>query len=628
MPHRCIREYDIKRLLSRHLAPTGGVEADCPALLVDSHSNLRLVLQSQPWLRRAGARFTCAPDVLVPARALASHAAAALDATQLLRFLDRHVGTAAALEVAPHTRGTLSHFTVSPHVAPATPADVYALTLESVRHGIAVAFDRAAEPPRPPRPPRFRLCVPIDGNVYAMRVAEELVVPAGVAPDRVSDVADYICAVVRFFDDLEFTTLHLEPLVLIAPDSSSDGSCSCSASCSNSPASSSPVPSPVDSFATATATTTSATSSSSSPVLAGVSGVSGTSGSPSAGSPGARSRHVLMPRAGVRIQPDGLCIASGATTALPSPPASPLMRTSSPRPAFLSPSQQQQGQQQQGQQQQQCHHGIKRACMVPVHAEGALDYFAEYRQAERWDGVEFPEPWGHAVCAEERAIDQLNRAVPPALQNTGTSSTLQLTVLNPAGRVWFIASGAGSAMIYADTVIANGMGHELANYCEYSGHATEDQTYQLCRAVLLQATAAVPGRRAGRVLLLGGCIANYADVSRSLKGFDHAIREFRQPILDCAMLILVRRAGPNYHAALRTMHLCRAETGLDIRAYGPEVCIPSAVAMGVQYIRQFDATHAPDPSALEPLLSASPPDEPPPPPPTSSSSSSPLPSCP
>lgn len=263
--------------------------------------------------------------------------------------------------------------------------------------------------------------------------------------------------------------------------------------------------------------------------------------------------------------------------------------------------------------------------MVPVHAEGALDYFAEYRQAERWDGVEFPQPWGHAECAEELAIDRLNRAVPAALQNTGTSSTLQLTVLNPAGRVWFIASGAGSAMIYADTVIANGMGHELANYCEYSGHATEDQTYQLCRAVLLQATAAVPARRRGRVLLLGGCIANYADVSRSLKGFDHAIREFQEPIKSCGMLILVRRAGPNYHAALRTMHLCRAETGLDIRAYGPEVCIPSAVAMGVQYIRQFDAAHTPDPDApsspvLAPLLlSAQPPDEPPPPPPTSSS---------
>ena len=193
---------------------------------------------------------------------------------------------------------------------------------------------------------------------------------------------------------------------------------------------------------------------------------------------------------------------------------------------------------------------------------------------------------------EERAIDTLNQTVPIALQNTGTSSTLQLTILNPNGRVWFIASGAGSAMIYADTVIANGLGHELANSCEYSGHATEDQTYQLCKAVLMQATANVPGRRKGRVLLLGGCIANYADVSRSLKGFDHAIREFQQQIMNCGMLILVRRAGPNYHAALRTMQLCRAETGLDIRAYGPEVPIPSAVAMGVQYIKRFDIEHA------------------------------------
>lgn len=603
MPHRCIREYDIKRLLARHLVQAGGLEADCPALLVDSHSNLRLVLQSQPWLQRPGARFTCAPDVLVPVAALPHHTAAALDAAQLLRFLDRHVGTEAALAVAPYTRGTLTHFTVSPHVVPATPDDVYALSLESVRQGIAVAFgrhrphdrdsdssDSSSSSGAEEEPPPARLCVPIDGNVYAMRVAEELVAPAGVAPDRVADVADYICAVVRFFDDLEFTALRLAPLVLTAPATSA---CTTNSNSTNSTSTSS----------TTATTAPTAPATTESPTLgadpAGAAASPGpTSGSPSAlsGSPGTvHARHVLMPRAGARVPPEGLFFA-GAGAALPSPPGSPLMRAASP-----------------------C---ARRACMVPVHAEGALDYFAEYRQAERWDGVEFPAPWGHTECAEELAIDRLNRAVPAALQNTGTSSTLQLTVLNPAGRVWFIASGAGSAMIYADTVIANGMGHELANYCEYSGHATEDQTYQLCRAVLLQATADVPARRRGRVLLLGGCIANYADVSRSLKGFDHAIREFQEPIKRCGMLILVRRAGPNYHAALRTMHLCRAETGLDIRAYGPEVCIPSAVAMGVQYIRQFDAAHpsAPSSPVLAPLQSAQPPDEPPPPPPSSSSS--------
>lgn len=260
--------------------------------------------------------------------------------------------------------------------------------------------------------------------------------------------------------------------------------------------------------------------------------------------------------------------------------------------------------------------------MVPVHASGALDCFAEYRQAENWRDVEFPQPWGHILYEEERAIDMLNQTVPIALQNTGTSSTLQLTILNPEGRVWFIASGAGSAMIYADTVIANGLGHELANYCEYSGHATEDQTYQLCKAVLLHATLDAPGRKKGRVLLVGGCIANYADVSRSLKGFDHAIREFQEQIKNCGMLILVRRAGPNYHAALRTMQLCRAETGLDIRAYGPEVPIASAVAMGVQYIKRFDADHASESAESDveeddpPLMPSAPPPEgvPPPPP--------------
>ena len=617
MPRRCIREYEIKKLLSRHLGSISGVSADFPALLVDSHSNLRLALQSRMWLLRPGARFSCAPDVLLPYTALPNHAADGLDADQLLAFLDRHVGTSTELPDAPHTRGVLTHFTVSPCAVPATPDDVYSLVLESKPRGISVAFGRCVTTAAQAKKPAMRrLCVPIDGNVCAMRVAETLAVPAGVAQERAQDVADFICAVVKFFDELEFTSLRLEPLVLLAPSAVAAAAAAAAANESaaateKGPAHtrrhhhfqrddeddgddendehedrayhsdtdmqpqstaaqglSSPQWQQLQPQATAATTTTGTTGTTAANTLFGTHSpllVPGGAGGAAFDQP---QRHILMPHTAVPMPAENTMFntalrAAAALLSTPqrhdglalfSPQASPLMAHRAP-PL----------------QRQKPRTATKHACMVPVHASGALDTFAEFRQAERWGGVDFPQPWGHKPQREERAIDKLNRAIPAALQNTGTSSTLQLTVLNPAGRVWFIASGAGSAMIYADTVIANGMGHELANYCEYSGHATEDQTYQLCRAVLLQATAEPPpgapgGRRRGRVLLLGGCIANYADVSRSLKGFDHAIREFRDQIQRCGMLILVRRAGPNYHAALRTMHLCRAETGLDFRA--------------------------------------------------------------
>ena len=649
MPRQSIREYDVKRLLSTHLGYVSDVSADYPVLLVDSHSNLRLALQSRPWLLKPDAFFSCVPDVLVPFNALKSHVADKVDAAQLLAFLDRHMGTEAALDVPPFTRGVLTHFTVCPYVEPASPDDVYSLYLESRRQGIGVAFERYKPPESDegqPTTPRFRLCVPIDGDVRTMNVAETLVVPAGVPEDRVQDVTDYICAVVKFFDALEFAALQLTPLVLLPKVKDKE-----LAEAYHLYNSDPEVPNVMQGEGSSAAASRSVlTSHSGSPSIV-PKPLLLSSPSPGLGSPVIQGRHVLMPSPVVRVPVENVLFTnilrshspviatagSSQSSGIITPPSSPLTHCSSPLPILqqLPPpllSQQQKLQQQQQQQilqQQILQKPKKNACMVPLHASGALDCFAEYRQAENWRDVEFPQPWGHILYDEERAIDILNQTVPIALQNTGTSSTLQLTILNPAGRVWFIASGAGSAMIYADTVIANGLGHELANYCEYSGHATEDQTYQLCKAVLLQATLDVPGRKKGRVLLVGGCIANYADVSRSLKGFDHAIREFQEQIKNCGMLILVRRAGPNYHAALRTMQLCRAETGLDIRAYGPEVPIASAVAMGVQYIKRFDADHAHESSDDEddpPLLPSAPPPEGVPPPPPSNAPSESLPS--
>ena len=44
----------------------------------------------------------------------------------------------------------------------------------------------------------------------------------------------------------------------------------------------------------------------------------------------------------------------------------------------------------------------------------------------------------------------------------------------------------------------------------------------------------------------GGGIANFTDVAKTFKGIVHAIKEYKQKLIECKVQIYVRRAGPNY----------------------------------------------------------------------------------
>ena len=56
-----------------------------------------------------------------------------------------------------------------------------------------------------------------------------------------------------------------------------------------------------------------------------------------------------------------------------------------------------------------------------------------------------------------------------------TGASLKLTILNEKGRVWTMVAGGGASVVYADTVADYGMGHELANYGEYSGAPSTEE---------------------------------------------------------------------------------------------------------------------------------------------------------
>lgn len=57
----------------------------------------------------------------------------------------------------------------------------------------------------------------------------------------------------------------------------------------------------------------------------------------------------------------------------------------------------------------------------------------------------------------------------------------------------------------------------------------------------------------GKVLIIGGGIANFTNVAATFRGIITALVEFQARLIEHKVSIYVRRAGPNYQEGLRRM---------------------------------------------------------------------------
>lgn len=110
-------------------------------------------------------------------------------------------------------------------------------------------------------------------------------------------------------------------------------------------------------------------------------------------------------------------------------------------------------------------------------------------------------------------------------------------------------AGGGASVIYADTIVDLGGVEELANYGEYSGGPNEIQTYEYAKTVIdLMCRHPHPE---GKVLIIGGGIANFTNVADTFKGIMRALREAKLRLQENNTMIFVRRGGPNHLEGLR-----------------------------------------------------------------------------
>mmetsp|Transcript_13146 Transcript_13146/g.29197 ORF Transcript_13146/g.29197 Transcript_13146/m.29197 type:complete len:1101 (-) Transcript_13146:408-3710(-) len=208
--------------------------------------------------------------------------------------------------------------------------------------------------------------------------------------------------------------------------------------------------------------------------------------------------------------------------------------------------------------------------VVPLDLAAKIDETAHFLVGQAWGNLDFPPPFGRAQHAEERKIADMD---------SKTGASLKLTILNDKGRVWTMVAGGGASVVYADTVADYGFSHELANYGEYSGAPTTEECFEYAKTILgLMCKYKHPD---GKVLIIGGGIANFTDVAATFTGLIKALKAFQEEILAHSIQIWVRRAGPNYQEGLRLIKGAGQQLGLPIRVYGPETHISAVVPMAL-----------------------------------------------
>ncbi|KAK8208066.1 beta subunit of ATP citrate lyase [Zalaria obscura] len=185
--------------------------------------------------------------------------------------------------------------------------------------------------------------------------------------------------------------------------------------------------------------------------------------------------------------------------------------------------------------------------------------------------MEFPAPFGREMSKEEAYIAEMDAK---------TGASLKLTILNGNGRVWTLVAGGGASVVYADAIASAGFASELANYGEYSGAPTETQTYNYARTVL-DLMLRAPMHPEGKVLFIGGGIANFTNVASTFKGVIRALREVAPLLNEHKVQIWVRRAGPNYQEGLKNIKNVGQELQLNMHVFGPEMHVSGIVPLAL-----------------------------------------------
>jgi len=108
----------------------------------------------------------------------------------------------------------------------------------------------------------------------------------------------------------------------------------------------------------------------------------------------------------------------------------------------------------------------------------------------------------------------------------------------------------------------------------------------------------------GKVLLVGGGIANFTDVAATFTGLIKALDQFADKFKEHNISVWIRRAGPNYIEGLRKIKAAGNRLGLNMKVYGPETHVTAIVpmALGLQPVLEEPDLSAPAPPPVRKMI--------------------------
>jgi ATP-citrate lyase beta-subunit len=163
-----------------------------------------------------------------------------------------------------------------------------------------------------------------------------------------------------------------------------------------------------------------------------------------------------------------------------------------------------------------------------------------------------------------------------------TPASLKLSVINPDGALFFLLSGGGGSIVIADEAEMEGAGKLIANYGEYSGGPSKEETYLYAKEVLSLLLASKAPKKA---LIIAGGVANFTDVKKTFAGIIDALTEKSEELRRQEVKVFVRRGGPNEAEGLALMKSFLEREGLLGSVHGSEAIITAAVADAIQFIK-------------------------------------------
>jgi len=203
-----------------------------------------------------------------------------------------------------------------------------------------------------------------------------------------------------------------------------------------------------------------------------------------------------------------------------------------------------------------------------------LDDTAGFMMVEEWGDVEYPTAFGmEAKSPEVEAIEEADAK---------TGASLKLTLLKPEARIWTMVAGGGASVVYADTIADMAGIDDLANYGEYSGGPTTGETKFYAETLLDLMTREKDPQGRGKVMIIGGAIANFTDIAKTFTGIIQAFEVYADKMKEIDLKIYVRRGGPNYEKGLADMKAAADRLGLYIEVYGPETHVTDIVRMALE----------------------------------------------